>query len=94
MPMRAYIDVLKKLDHLEKLKPFGGKEYTGYESKSNEMKSPEGFRHIVKGTFGRECEPRERQRTCGVSIPGRQGRDVLRRKTYHIPHNTRVEKRR
>ena len=22
------------------------------------MKSPEGFRHIVKGTFGSECEPR------------------------------------
>ena len=56
--MRAYIDVLKNLEHLENLKPFGGKEYTGYESKSNEVKSPEGFRHIVKGTFGRECEPR------------------------------------
>ena len=49
------------------------------------MKSPEGFRHIVKGTFGRECEPRERQRTCGVSIPGRQGRDVLRK---NIPYTT------
>ena len=46
------------MDHLANLKPFGGKEYTGYESKLNEMKSPEGFRHIVKGTFGRECEPR------------------------------------
>ena len=45
--MRAYIDVLKKLDLSENLKPFGGK-----------MKSPGGFRHIVKGTFGSECEPR------------------------------------
>ena len=68
---------------LGNLKPFGWKW---------KMKGPEGFRHTVKGTFGSEWEPREATtRTYGVSIPGRQGRDVVIR---NIPYTTQYPCRR
>ena len=53
--------IFEKLDHLENLKPFGGKEYTGYECKSNEVKSPEGSVIQLRGPLDVSVNLGERQ---------------------------------